>query len=176
MFCSNCGNQISDEVKFCPSCGKKVESDNTSQNINYGYDQRYFVPLKTDYNFWIYLLLTIVTCGIFHYVLIYRVSEDMNVACAGDGDETAGLVKYILLTLVTCGIYAWVWHYKLGNRLQINARRYGMEFQENGTTILLWMLLGSFIFGIGTFIAMYIIINNVNKICEAYNNYNYSLQ
>jgi len=25
MFCSNCGNELSDSAKFCSNCGKKVE-------------------------------------------------------------------------------------------------------------------------------------------------------
>ena len=28
-FCSNCGNQIADNVKFCPSCGTQVAADSS---------------------------------------------------------------------------------------------------------------------------------------------------
>lgn len=182
MFCQNCGNQLSDESKFCPYCGQQIKkSEGTenetksnsipSQGMNWG---RPFIPLATDRNLALYILLTIVTCGIYHYIFIHQVSEDMNIACAGDGEETSGVVAYILLTIVTCGIYAWYWHYKLGNRLQANARRYGMEVPENGTTILLWLLFGSFFFGIGYFIAMHILFKNLNLVSMAYNNYNYN--
>lgn len=44
-----------------------------------------------------------------------------------------------------------------------------MNFQENGTTVLLWDLFGIFLCGIGPFIAMNIIIKNTNSICMAYN-------
>ena len=29
MYCPNCGNQISEEVKFCSNCGKNLVSVNT---------------------------------------------------------------------------------------------------------------------------------------------------
>ena len=82
------------------------------------------------------------------------------------------LVQFILLSILTCGIYSWWWQYSLGNRLAANAPRYGLSFTENGTTILLWLLFGSFLCFIGPFIAMNIIIKNTNSICMAYNRYN----
>ena len=64
------------------------------------------------------------------------------------------------------------WYYKLGNRLAANAPRYGMSFQENGTTIILWCIIGAFVCGIGPFVAMHILIKNTNAICAAYNRVN----
>lgn len=40
MFCSNCGNQISDDSKFCPECGAQQNiGANSSQDGQYYYDQ-----------------------------------------------------------------------------------------------------------------------------------------
>ena len=116
-----------------------------------------------------YIILSIITCGIYSYYFIYKLAHDVNIACEGDGQETSGLVAFILLSIVTCGIYAWVWYYKLGNRLQLAGSRYQVTIQENGTTVLLWLIFGSFICGIGAFVAMYILIKNSNLICGAYN-------
>lgn len=134
--------------------------------------QTMVAPLKTDRTLLTYVLLTLVTCGIYHYYFIYSVASDVNVACQGDGQSTGGLGKFILLSIVTCGIYCWIWQYNLGNRLASNAPRYGLSFQENGTTVLMWQLFGSLLCGIGPFIAMNIIIKNTNNICMAYNRYN----
>ena len=79
------------------------------------------------------------------------------------------LVGFIVLSFVTCGIYSYYWYYKIGNRLSNNAPRYGLNFQENGTTVLLWCVFGMLICGIGPFIAMHILIKNTNMICNAYN-------
>lgn len=125
--------------------------------------------INTNRSLLTYILLTIVTCGIYSYYFLYCMARDMNVMCEGDGEQTAGLAVFILLSFVTCGIYAWIWYYKLGNRLATNAPRYGLNFQENGTTILMWLLIGSFVCGIGPFVAMHILIKNTNTLASAYN-------
>ena len=55
------------------------------------------------------------------------------------------------------------------NGLADNAPRYGLHFQENGTTLLLWMLIGSLLCFIGSYVGIYFLLNNVNAICSAYN-------
>lgn len=141
------------------------ETTYTNYNMNYSNGS----PLKTDRGLLGYILLTLITCGIYSYYFIYTVARDVNTACEGDGKSTGGLLQFILLSILTCGIYSWIWQYSLGNRLAANAPRYGMNFQENGTTVLLWDLFGIFLCGIGPFIAMNIIIKNTNSICMAYN-------
>ena len=196
MFCPKCGAQIADTAKFCPSCGAACsmgqqfsqmannafqateqelgsainevqQSFNGGQKVPYGAER-----LKDDRGLASYILLSIITCGIYSYYFIYKMAHDVNVACDGDGEQTSGLVAFILLSIITCGIYSWFWYYKLGNRLCANAPRYGMTFQENGTTVLLWLLFGALLCGIGPFIAMHILIKNSNRICNAYNRQN----
>ena len=58
---------------------------------------------------------------------------------------------------------------EIGNRLSANAKTYGIEMQENGTTILLWRLLGALICFVGSFVGSYILIKNINAICASYN-------
>lgn len=127
------------------------------------------MKVKEDRSLGMYIVLTIVTCGIYSYYFLYTIAQDMNVVCEGDGNKTPGLVQFILLSLVTCGIYAWIYYYNIGNRLNANAPRYGLQFQENGTTILIWFIFGSLLCGIGPFIAMNIIIKNMNALAHAYN-------
>ncbi len=128
--------------------------------------------LRTDYSLVAYILLGIVTCGIYPLYMVHCLARDMNVTGNGDGQHTNGLLMLILLSTITCGIYGWIYWYKLGNRQSYTAPRYGMTFQENGTTVLLWMFFGSFLCGIGAFIAMHIIIKNTNALNAAYNQRN----
>lgn len=128
-----------------------------------------FDRLKTDRSLLLYIIFSFLTCGIYSYYFIYKIAKDVNVACQGDGDNTPGLLMFVLLSMVTCGIYAYYWYYKLGNRLAENAPRYGMNFQENGTTVIMWMIFGIFLCGIGVFVAWNILIKNTNRICQAYN-------
>lgn len=202
MFCSKCGASIPEGAKVCPQCGTSLSfgqkvSDATSgvvneaqdvlnqaeeslhseihdihQNFTQGGNIHGMRHLKTDRNLLVYILLTIITCGIYSYYFIYSVAQDVNTACEGDGETTGGLVAFILLSFITCGIYSWYWQYKLGNRLASNAPRFGLAFQENGTTVLMWNLFGVLLCGVGPFIAMHIIIKNTNAICLAYNQQN----
>ncbi|MCQ2520145.1 MAG: DUF4234 domain-containing protein [Lachnospiraceae bacterium] len=190
MFCKNCGAQLPEGANCCPQCGTPV-SESIEKKIANGANE--FVGrteseirntmnsfsnpvmtsvLKTDRSLIITLLLNIITCGIYSIFFCDEISKSVNVACAGDGEQTTGGLMMWLLSIVTCGIYGIVWYYKLGNRLASNSTRYGMNFQENGTTVLLWMILGSALCGIGPLIALHILIKNTNSICAAYNQYN----
>lgn len=125
--------------------------------------------LKTDRSILMYVLLTLVTCGIYSLFFFHSLIQDVNEACAGDGDTTPGLLKMIVLSLLTCGIYQLYWYYKLGNRLQMNAPRYRMVFSENGTSVLLWFLVGALLCGIGPLVGLHILFKNTNALCLAYN-------
>ena len=128
--------------------------------------------IQTDRSIVMYILLTIVTCGIYGYYFIYKLAQDVNEMCREDGQKTGGLVAFILLSYVTCGLYAYYWYYQLANRLQLNAPRYGIVVMESGTTILLWCLIGLLVCGIGPFVAMHFIIKNTNAMAVAYNQMN----
>ena len=130
-----------------------------------------YVPFrpKADRNLIAYILLTFITCGFYSWYFIYELARDVNLVCAGDGKTTPGVLKLVLLSIVTCGFYGFYWYYSLGNRLAANAPRYGLAFQENGTTVLLWQFIGVLLCGIGPFVAMHIIIKNTNSLCGAYN-------
>lgn len=120
-------------------------------------------------SFLTFILLTILTCGIYSLIFFYKYTEDINTICRGDGHESPNYILVMLLSIVTCGIYSYIWYYIQGNRLQAVAHRYGIEMQENGTTVLLWMFLGSLLCGIGPYVSFYILIKNINIVAEAYN-------
>lgn len=126
-------------------------------------------PVKSDRSLIGWLLLSIVTCGIYSYYFLYCLARDINTMCQEDGDSTPGIAAFILLSFVTCGFYALYWYYKIGNRLQANAPRYGLVFQENGTTILMWQIVGALLCGLGPIFAMNIIIKNTNAMATVYN-------
>ncbi len=125
--------------------------------------------VKTNRSLFLFIILTFLTCGIYGWYYYYSVAKDANIICAGDGEETAGLLKHILLLLVTCGIYEYIWQCQLADRLRRNASRYGVTIGENGTTVFLWMLPGSWCCGLGVFVAYHIQMKNINKLARAYN-------
>lgn len=125
--------------------------------------------VKTNRSLFLFIILTFLTCGIYGWYYYYSVAKDVNIICAGDGEETAGLLKHILLLLVTSGIYEYIWQCQLADRLRRNASRYGVTIGENGTTVFLWMLPGSWCCGLGIFVAYHIQMKNINKLARAYN-------
>ena len=202
MFCPHCGSNVLDGTHFCPNCGNAINLQNnagignaqqaqTPPNPAYGAPapnqitpspapaQQYASPtpgavgpLRTDRDIIMYVLLTYVTCGIYSYWYIYQLAQDANNICAGDNEETPGLLIFLLLSFVTCGIYSYYWLYKLANRLQANGPRYGLTIQEGGSDVLLWLVLGTFTCGICALFGMNIIIKTMNKLSIAYNSAN----
>ena len=167
MFCPTCGSPISDDAKFCPVCGSAVGAASAAPA-----PQPQPAPaqaIQADRSLIGWLLLSLVTCGIYSFYFLYCLARDVNTLCQDDGDYTPGLAEFILLSFVTCGFYAYYWYYKIGNRLQANAPRYGLVFQENGTTVLLWQIFGALLCGLGPIFAMNIVINNTNAMATAYN-------
>ena len=153
--------------------GTAGNADNTQSTANQGTVNKdgyvQYTKLKEDRSIIAYFLLSIITCGIYSFFFIYSLAKDINVACDGDGEVTAGLGKYILLSIITCGIYNVYWIYKVSDRIYKNGPRYGLNISESGTTMLLWMILGYFTGGIGNIIGLYFLIHNTNLICSAYN-------
>ena len=176
MFCKNCGNPITEADRFCPKCGATNQPQSGFQppqapqppysGGGYGPGN---IPVKTDRSLLMYILLSFITCGIYSWYFIYSMAKDVNIMCKEDGERTGGLLAFILLSIITCGIYALYWEFCLANRLAANAPRYGLNFQENGTTVLLWYLVGLLLCGIGPWVAIYILIKNSNALGRAYN-------
>ena len=168
-FCQNCGTQLDDNVQFCSGCGA-AQSVSQAAPVNNGYTANIArTPVKTDYSLVLYIILSIVTCGIYAYYNIYKLAKDVNQVCAEDGDKVAGLGMYILLSVVTCGFYGFYWMYKIQNRLHANGPRYNVPVAENGTTVLMWLIFGSLLCGIGSFVAYHIVFKSANAVGAAYN-------
>lgn len=80
-------------------------------------------------NLAMYIILTIVTCGIFGIYWFIMLTDDSNLA-SGDNTSPSGPVAF-LLTLVTCNIYGWYWAYKLGEKVDVACNERGIG---DGTT------------------------------------------
>jgi hypothetical protein len=115
-----------------------------------------------------FIILSIITFGLYGLYWIYKLAKDVNLMCEGDGKNTGGLFKCIFFGIITLSIYNFVWLYMLGDRLQENAPKYNLAFKEGGGAVLLWYVVGSIIV-IGPLIATYIIIKNTNALAREFN-------
>lgn len=121
-------------------------------------------------NFWIYLLLSMATCGIYGIYVLWGMVKDINEICKEDGKKSPNYIIVLLLSYITCGIYGLYWWYVQGERLHRIASLYGVNIRERGSTILLWQILGRTLMpGIGTLTATYIVFDNMNRIASVHN-------
>lgn len=127
--------------------------------------------VKNDRSFILYIILSLCTCGLYELYFIYSVARDTNTICSReDRQNTAGLLVYILLTILTCGFYPIYWFYRIGDRIASNAKgQFGIEIKENGTTMLLWWVIGLVVCNIATLVPYYYLIKNLNILASAYN-------
>jgi hypothetical protein len=104
--------------------------------------------LTTNRGFWLTLLLSIVTLGIYGLYLIYAFARETNIACKEDNKKTTGLLLYLILSFVTLGIYAIVWECMWINRcneyLRKNNKPDGLQVSTYILTLFLlgWLTLG----------------------------------
>ena len=124
--------------------------------------------LKDNRNWFIVLLLSLITCGIYSLVLLHIISRDTNIACQKDGKHTRGLLAFILLSIITFGIYGLVWQLLLIHRWQKFAENEGLEPKCTIVSYILWLVFGQLII-IGPFVAFAKYIKGFNQVCAIYN-------
>ncbi len=118
-------------------------------------------------SFFVYVLLSILTLGIYHIYFWTKISNDVEVLCEGDGKKTMKYVFCFLLNIITFGIFGLVWKYKLAERLRANAARYNLNFSESGGLVLALSIFASLFF-----IPHFVLAKNFNALAVAYNEYN----
>ena len=116
-------------------------------------------------NIFLFILLSIVTFGIYPIVAYCIMSNEINETCEGDGKKTMFYLWAALLGIVTLGIFPLIWFYKAMERLKDNGYRYGVNVKHSGGEFLLWMLLGSFIV-VGPIVAMCYFVSDVNQFSD----------
>lgn len=87
----------------------------------------------------LYIILSIVTCGIFGLYWFVCLTDDTNTAAGVDG--TSGGMA-LLFTLITCGIYGFYWAYKCGEKLDIAKEKRGLPCGNSGILYLLLFIVG----------------------------------
>lgn len=125
--------------------------------------------INEDRSFIVYVILSVLTCGLYAFYFVHTLARDVNKICAEDGRKVGGLVAYIILSYLTFGLYHVYWKCKIADRLRKNAPLYNLEFSAGPITMLALSILGLFVF-VGPFIATYILIHNTNKLAHAFNN------
>lgn len=126
--------------------------------------------LKTNKSLLKFILLSLITFGIYGIVVMSSVSNDINtVASRYDGKRT---MHYCLLLFIvgpiTCGIAYLVWYHKISARIGLELKRRGIAYNFGAADYWLWNVLGSLII-VGPFVYLYKLFKATNMMCSHYN-------
>lgn len=161
-YCSKCGKEIHDEAVVCPQCGCQVAPPvSTAKPAG---------QLKTNRGLAKYILLSIITLGIYGLVVMSAVSSDINVIAGRyDGKKTMHycLVLFIFSWL-TLGIVPLVWYHRISKRIGKELNRRGIGYNFGAGTYWGWGILGSFIV-VGPFIYIHKLLKSMNLLAGHYN-------
>ena len=117
-----------------------------------------------------YLLLSLITCGIYGLVVMSGVSEDINlIASKYDNKKTMHfcLVAFIFSWL-TFGIVPIVWSHKICARMGNELKRRGIAYNFGAADFWLWGVLGICIL-VGPYVWIHKFLKAMNLINADYN-------
>ena len=117
-----------------------------------------------------FILLQIVTLGIYGLYLIHQEAKETNLACREDGQNTRGLLGYLLLGLITVGIYPIVWRCSwIGRCNSYLTRSNKPQGLQVSTYLLTVFILGVLTLGIMTIVLAGKVLCLQNSVNKAYN-------
>lgn len=108
----------------------------------------------------LYIILSIVTCGIFALAWMVMLANDLRELANEQDSMSGGMV--VFLSIITCGIYALVWYYQAGK--SVTKAKAMRNMQCDNSLEVIYLLLGFFGLGI---VSMALIQNEVNQIFDA---------
>jgi len=135
------------------------------------YNNRPVGQLNPNFGLLKYILLSIVTFGIYAFFFHSKMSSDLNIlASRHDGRRTLnGALVYLLLSWLTFGIVPIVWEHKISGRMGRELDRRRAPYNISSLDYWLWNILGSLII-IGPFIYIHKKCEAMNVLIRDYNN------
>lgn len=126
--------------------------------------------LKTNRGLLKFILLSVITCGIYGIWVMSTVSSDINViASRYDGKKT---MHYLLMSLIfswlSLGIVPIVWYHRISKRIGNELDRRNINYSFGAGSFWGWNVLGSLI-AIGPLVYTHKLLKAMNKLCEDYN-------
>ena len=128
------------------------------------------VPLNTNRSLLKFILLNLITLGIYGIVILSGISTDINtIASRYDGKKTMHYcLIFFLLTGLTLGIAPLVWFHRLSARIGQELTRRGIAYSFDAGSFWGWNVLGACIV-VGPFIYLYKLLHAMNLLCADYN-------
>ena len=126
--------------------------------------------LRTDRGLLKFLLLSIITFGIYGLVVMSHISDEINlIASPRDGKHTMHyLWIFFILGPITCGIAFLVWNHRICNRIGDELASRSIPYSFSSSTFWGWGFFGSLIV-VGPFIFIHKMLKAMNQINADYN-------
>lgn len=176
-FCTKCGNEVSDTVTFCPHCGNQLGAapNVTVVNVQAPPPQPMAAPvgqLKTGRSMVAFILLSLITFGIYGLVVMSNVSTDINtIASRYDGKRTMHFcLVFFIFSWLTLGIVPLVWYHKISARIGMELGRRRIPYSFGASDFWLWNILGCLII-VGPFVYLHKLLKAMNLLSENYNRF-----
>lgn len=190
MYCKKCGKKLETEDRFCPACGQVVDNvdeeashismeeqkqsqwkpenqtetySNIKQKRGDGENNDQLKKIK----FWKFILLNVVTLGIYGIYVGYKFTINVDKLCEGDGRNSSNYPMVSFLWVIIGGFYIPYWIYNQAERMHDIAPKYKCDIKSTGMQLLLWDTFGHFII-IGPVIAWYHMLKNMNLLIDRY--------
>ncbi len=174
MFCSHCGTPLPENANVCPNCGNFVNRGNQSaapviNNITV-YNQVRVSRLNTSRGLLKYILLSIITIGIYPLIFYSDISTDINtIASRYDGKKTMHFcLLFFIVGPITLGIAYIVWFHNVSSRIGYELKRRGILYSFGAADFWIWDILGALIL-VGPFIYLHNLCKAMNKLSEDFN-------
>lgn len=156
-YCTKCGHEVNSGSNVCMNCGCRI-------------DNAPAVLLNTNRGLAKFILLSLITFGIYGLIVMSTISTDINtIAAKYDGKKT---MHYCLLMFIfswlTFGIAPIVWYHRISARIGNELVRRNLPYSFGAGTFWGWDVLGSLII-VGPFVYMYKLLNAMNILCADYN-------
>ncbi len=164
-YCEKCGAELLDEAVICPKCGCGVRS---AAMVGAP------IQLKTNRGLFKFIILSILTLGIYGIVVLSSVSTDINIiASRYDGKKT---MHYCLVLFVfswlTMGIVPLVWSHKISARIGAELKRRNINYSFGAGSFWGWGFFGIIIL-VGPFIYLHKLLKSMNLLSADFNRRGY---
>ena len=126
-------------------------------------------PLKTDRNGWKFIILNLLTLGIYSIIFFISLSFDLDKAAPkSDRSKTPNFLAAYILSLFTFSIFLFIWHYHVADRIDDALGERKIPYNFGTDTFWTLYFFGSFIL-IGPLVYVYKLCHAMNLLCEKYN-------
>lgn len=138
----------------------------------YGYEEevRKVPKLQTNRNMWKFMLLNVLTLGIYSVVFFIPFSFDLDkVSPKKDLSKTMNYLLAYILSIFTFSAVLLIWHYQIADRVGDALSERNISYEFDTETFWLWYVFGSLLLFVGVFVYMHKLCTAMNLLCESYN-------